>query len=124
MKVLAKSRNLSISAQKLRLCTAGLRGQSVTSALQLLAAQPKKGSVMVFDTVKTAQANAINNFKLNKAQLSIDEIRVDQAAKLKRWRPRSRGMAHPIEHPKAHLLVVLTDQTDQVKNNDSKKVKK
>ncbi|MCX6805479.1 MAG: 50S ribosomal protein L22 [Candidatus Saccharibacteria bacterium] len=110
MKVQAKARNLSISAQKLRLSANGLRGSSVQDALQHLASRPQKGSAMVFDALRSAIANAEHNNSLKSAQLTIDEIRVDQGAKLKRWRPRSKGMTAPIVHPKAHLTIVLTDQ--------------
>nr|MBA3678938.1 50S ribosomal protein L22 [Candidatus Saccharibacteria bacterium] len=90
MRVQAKARNLSISAQKLRLCTGGMRGLNANVALQQLSAQPKKGSAMVFDTVHSAMANAQHNHNLLPAQLVIEEIYVDGGAKLKRWRPRSR----------------------------------
>ncbi len=124
MRVQAKSRNLTISAQKLRLCTAGLRGMSVDLAMQQLAVTPKKGSIMVFDALKSASANAVNNNKLNKSELVIEEIKVDQAGKLKRWRPRSRGMASPIEHPKAHLTVVVGNEAINKPAKSDKKPKK
>jgi len=110
MKVQAKARNLSISAQKLRLTAHGLKGSSVQNALQHLAAQPQKGSAMVFDALHSAIANAEHNHSLKSAQLVIDEVRVDQGAKLKRWRPRSKGMTAPMIHPRAHLTIVLSDQ--------------
>ncbi len=110
MKVQAVGRNLQISAQKLRVSVSGLSGQSVTVAMQQLSVRPQKGAIMAFDVVKSAVANAENNNNAQPSQLVIDEIRVDQATKLKRWRPRSRGMTAPIEHQRAHLMVVLSDQ--------------
>jgi large subunit ribosomal protein L22 len=124
MKVLASARNLPISAQKLRLNTTGLRGLSVQSALEQLAALPQKGAGMVFDTVKSASANAQHNFNLKPAILVIDEIRVDQGPQLKRWRPRSKGMTSAIMHPKAHITVILTEKpikTEPAKSKPSKK---
>ncbi|MEI8073007.1 MAG: 50S ribosomal protein L22 [Candidatus Saccharibacteria bacterium] len=120
MKVLAKSRNLSISAQKLRLSINGLRGVDVRSAMQSLAAQPKKGSGMVFDTIHSAVANAEHNYNLKSNQLIIDEIKVDQGGKLKRWRPRSKGMTSPIIHPQAHLTVVLSEKNETKSSKESK----
>lgn len=114
MKVQAVGRNLQISAQKLRLSIDGLSGQSVTVAMQQLSVRPQKGAIMAFDVVKSALANAENNNNAQSSQLIIDEIRVDQATKLKRWRPRSRGMTAPIEHQRAHLMVVLSDQPKPV----------
>lgn len=140
MKVQAQARNLHISAQKLRLSINGLRGQTSLNAMQYLSAQPQKGAVMAFDVVKSAVANAEHNHNALRTKLVIDEVRVDQATKLKRWRPRSRGMTAPIEHQRAHLTVVLSDlpsadikksvknieKTDKTSNNkadESAKVK-
>jgi len=120
MKTQARIRNLDISAQKLRLQTAGFTGGSVTSALTQLSVRPHKGAAMVFDAIKSAVANAEHNNNLQKSNLMIAEIRVDQGAKLKRWRPRSRGMAAPIIHPKAHLTVVLSEQPKSVKATTDK----
>ncbi len=125
MRVHAIGRNLKISAQKLRVSIDGMSGQSVNVALQQLAAKPQKGATMAFDVLKSASANATNNNSANITQLVIDEIRVDQATKLKRWRPRSRGMTAPIEHQRAHLTIVVSDQpnskTKLDKNNTNNK---
>lgn len=126
MKVMARSRNLAISAQKLRLQTVGIRGQQVEIALQQLAVRTQKGAGMVFDTITSATANAQNNNNLKKTSLFVDEIRVDEAAKLKRWRPRSRGMTAPIAHQRSHLKVVLSDQVPEsksIKQEDAKSKK-
>ena len=123
MKVIARSRNLAISAQKLRLQIDGIGGQKVEAALQQLAVRSQKGAGMVFDTISSATANAENNNNLKKATLFIDEIRVDEGAKLKRWRPRSRGMTAPITHQRAHLKVVLSDQTPKAKQTTAKDTK-
>lgn len=123
MKVQARSRNLAISAQKLRLQVSGISGERVENVLQQLAMRSQKGAGMVFDTISSAAANAENNNNLKRATLTIEEIRVDEASKLKRWRPRSRGMTAPISHQRAHLKVVLTDQTMEPKNKNTNEVK-
>lgn len=121
MKVSASARNLDISAQKLRLNITGLRGLSVQASLEQLASQPQKGAGMVFETIKSARANATHNFNLNPSTLIIDEIRVDQGPQLKRWRPRSKGMTAAIAHPKAHVMVILTERVaDKPATSDKK----
>ncbi len=109
MKVTAKARGLKISARKLRNSADLIRNARVIEAEQLLAATPKKGAVMVADALKSAVANAENNHNLRKSGLRIAEIRVDEGSARKTWRPRSRGMAHPILHRSAHLTVVVSD---------------
>jgi len=109
MRVQAKARNLAISAQKLRLIAALVRGKKASSALEQLQFMSQKGAAMVYDAIASAIANGTHNFALNSDNLVVAEIRVDQGGKTKRFRPRSRGMANAIEHPKAHLTVVLDE---------------
>ncbi|MFO0862474.1 MAG: 50S ribosomal protein L22 [Candidatus Saccharibacteria bacterium] len=113
MNVSAKARNLSISAQKLRLSADLVRGQKATTALEQLRYMPQKSATMVYDAIASAMANGTHNYQLNTDTLIISEIRVDAGSKLKRFRPRSRGMANAIEHPSAHLTVVLAEAEKQ-----------
>lgn len=110
MIVTATAKNLKISAQKLRLSADMVRGDKVVAALEVLAVQPQKSAAMVYDVLHSAAANAQNNYNLTRSNLVIDEIRVDQGGKLKRFRPRARGSAGAIEHPMAHVTVVISDQ--------------
>lgn len=109
MQVQAKARNLSISAQKLRLSADMVRGSKATTALEQLRFMPQKGASMVYDAIVSAMANGVHNYQLNTDTMVISEIRVDTGSKLKRFRPRSRGMANAIEHPSAHLTIVLSE---------------
>ncbi len=113
MKVQAKTRQLPISARKLRLVADMVRGKDVVAAQQILAATNKKAAVMVSSTLKSASANAENNYNLNPKALHIDEIRVDEGSTLKRMRPRAKGASSAILHRSSHLLVVVSDAKEQ-----------
>lgn len=115
MRVQAQARNLSISAQKLRLIAGLVRGKQASAALSELQYMPQKGAVMVYDALASAMANGSHNYNLNTDSLVVAEIRVDQGSKVKRSRPRSRGMANPVIHPSAHLTVVLDEAKKEVK---------
>ncbi len=110
MRVHAQARELNISAQKLRQVADDVRGTSANQALERLAVMPHKGARMIYDALHSAMANAENNHNLNRNNLDITEIRVDQGSKLKRFRPRARGRATQVIHPSSHLTVVLQDQ--------------
>lgn len=110
MKTQANIKYLKISARKLRLSADAVRGTRVAVAEQRLAVMPQKGARMVADALKSAVANAENNHNARKSTLSIAEIKVNEGPKLKRWRPRSRGMAAPIQHRMAHLTIVVSDE--------------
>jgi large subunit ribosomal protein L22 len=109
MKVQAKTRQLPISARKLRLVADMVRGKDVVAAQQLLRVTHKKAADMVYSTLKSASANAENNYNLNPKTMRIDEIRVDEGSTLKRMRPRAKGASSAILHRSSHLVITLTD---------------
>ena len=115
MKVAANIKYLKISAQKLRLGADLVRGQRALDAQELLTNMPQKSARMIAAGLKSAIANAENNYSLNSSTLQIDEIRVDQGPKLKRGRPRARGAYGKIEHPMAHLRIVLDSGKEEPK---------
>ena len=123
MKVAANIKYLKISAQKLRIGADLVRGQRAIDAQELLLNMPQKSARIIAAGLKSAIANAENNYSLNSATLQIDEIRVDQGPKLKRGRPRARGAYGKIEHPMAHLRIVLDSGKDEPKAEAKKEVK-
>lgn len=124
MKTYASIKYLKISSRKLRLSADLVRGLQVTQAERILIATPKKGATMVAEALKSAVANAENNNNARKSSLRIAEIKVDEGPTLKRFRPRSRGMAAPILHRMSHLTVVVTDEALPDKKRVTKKVVK
>lgn len=125
MKVTATARNLKTSAQKLRLSADMVRGVRAVDALKQMAVMPQKGAIMVYDVINSAVANASHNYNLGKANLVVSEIYVGEGSRLRRFRPRARGRAGRIEHPMAHLTVILEDKAiDKAKvKSDKTKVK-
>lgn len=107
MKVAANIKYLKISAQKLRLSAGLVRGKRALEAQELLNNMPQKSARMIEQAIKSAVANAENNFNLTGSGLVISEIKVDQGPRLKRGMPRAKGAYGRIIHPMAHLKVVL-----------------
>lgn len=118
MKVAANIKYLKISAQKLRLSADMVRGSRAVEAQEILLAMPQKSARLINDGLKSAMANAENNYQLNAATLVIDEIKVGQGPALKRIRPRARGSAARVQHPMAHLHIVLEGEAP--KKSDTK----
>ena len=123
MKVAANIKYLKISAQKLRLGADMVRGQRALDAQELLLSMPQKSARMVAAGLKSAIANAENNYGLTSSTLQIAEIRVDQGPKLKRGRPRARGAYGKIEHPMAHLRIILDSGKEEPKAEAKKPAK-
>lgn len=106
----AKLGNLRIAPRKVRLLADAVRGKSVPAALTLLNALVKKGSLPVAKLLRSAAANAKQQFHADERNLRIAKMSVDEGPKLKRWMPRSRGQSYQIQKKTSHITVVLEEQ--------------
>lgn len=109
MEVKAVTRMVRISPLKVRLVMDVVRGKPVDQALATLAYMPQKAAREVARTIKSARANAENNFDLDPDALFIKRIYADQGPVLKRFMPRARGMANRIRKPTTHITVIVDD---------------
>jgi len=89
-----------------------VRGKRVAEALNTLNFLPQKVTRTVKLTILSAVHNLIDQNKderIDEEQLVVSEIRVDEGPAFKRFRPVSRGRAHPILKRTCHLTVVVSD---------------
>lgn len=121
MKVAANIKYLRISPQKLRLGADLVRGKRAVDGQEVLLNMPQKSARMVGAGLKSAIANAENNYSLSSANLVISEIRVEPGPKLKRGRPRARGAYGRIEKPMAHLHIILDSGDSKPANKEAAK---
>jgi large subunit ribosomal protein L22 len=84
MKVQAKTSYLSISPQKIRLVCDQVRGMAAKQAVTVLQFMPQKGAEFVQKTLKSAIANAENNYDLNPDNLVVETIYAGDGPRLKR----------------------------------------
>ncbi len=110
MEVRATAKWLHHSPRKVRLVVDAVRGRPVNEALALLRTMPQAAAKPVFKVVKSAAANAENNFNMAPDELYIKRIWADDGPRLKRWNPVSRGRAHPILKRLSHVTVVVDDE--------------
>ena len=110
MEVSATGKYIRISPRKVRLVTDTVRGKPVNEALAALRFLPQRGAKLVAKVVRSAVANAENNYNLAAEDLYIARIYVDEGPTLKRYRPRARGRAGPILKRSSHLTVVVDEK--------------
>lgn len=115
MQVKAVSKYNRISARKTRLVADMVRGQKASAAFSILKFTPKKAARLVEKTLKSAVANAENNFGMDKKDLVVSTILIDEGPTLKRHRPRARGMASAIRKRTAHVTIVVEGNEKPVK---------
>jgi len=110
MEVRAVAKDTGVSARKVRPLVDMVRGKSVDEALTMLKFAPTPTARVVAKVVKSAAANAENNFQMDAADLKIVGIFTDEARTLKRFRARARGRANPILKRSSHITVIVAEQ--------------
>jgi large subunit ribosomal protein L22 len=123
MQVKTKSKYLRISPKKMRLVTKLIQGMEAEKALSYLDFVPQKAGGYIKKTLKSAISNAEHNFDLEKDNLLIKEIFVNEGATLKRWRPRAFGRAGQIRKRSSHLEIILEEKEPRKKAKTSPKKK-
>ena len=110
MEARAYLRNARISPRKVQIVLDLIRNKPVDIALATLDLTPKAASPIVAKLVKSAMANAENNFSMNKDDLYVAECIVTPGPIMKRIRPRSHGRAFRILKRTSHITVVLKEK--------------
>jgi large subunit ribosomal protein L22 len=109
MEVKAISKDVGISPRKMRLLVNMVKGKKVDEALNILRFAPTPNAIVVAKAIKSAAANAENNFQMAPADLKIVKITADEARTLKRFRARARGRANQILKRSSHITVVVSE---------------
>lgn len=112
MEARAIARHVRISPRKARQVVDLIRGKSLGEALAVLDFTPKRASKIVSKVVRSAAANAENNYDLNRDDLFVAEAYVDQGPTMKRIMPRARGTADRIRKRTSHITVVLAERNE------------
>jgi len=124
MSVEAKLKYSRNSPRKVRLVADLVRGLPVEEAEKMLQFTIKRAKKPVLKLLKSAIANAENNFNLKKKNLYVAEIRVDGGPIIKRFRPRARGVAYPIQKKTSHISIKLAEVQGEKTEQDLGKKKK
>lgn len=99
-----------ISPRKVRPLAELVRGKFADEALDTLRFQPQRGARMLEKVIRSAMANAEDLGEPRPDDLIVQEVRVDEGPRIKRLRPRARGMAHVYERKMAHISVHLESE--------------
>lgn len=103
----AVARFVRVTAQKSRRVGDLIRGESVDNALAILQFAPQAVAQNFYKLVDSAAANAETTEGLDRSQLVITTVHVDEGPTMKRWRPRAKGAANRILKRSSHLTVVV-----------------
>ncbi|MBE3583625.1 MAG: 50S ribosomal protein L22 [Limnochordaceae bacterium] len=110
MEARAVARYVRVTPRKARQLIDEIRGRDVQDALHLLRFLRKSASQPVEKVLRSAIANAENNFQMNRGRLYVAQAYVDQGPSLKRIEPRARGMANRIRKRMSHITVIVRER--------------
>ena len=110
MEAKAVAKYIRIAPRKVRVVMNLIRGKNVADAVAILKFTPKAGADVIEKVLKSAVANAENNFDMNVDKLYVASAYVDQGPTLKRIHPRSRGQAFSIFKRTSHVTVVVAEK--------------
>ena len=99
--------NVRVTPRKARLVIDQVRGKDVKVALGLLKNINRAASEPVTKVIKSAAANAINNFGFDEDRLYIAEIYAGDGIKMRRYLPRAKGSASGLVKRNCHITVVV-----------------
>ena len=106
------NKNVRSSPRKISLVLDQIRGRKVEVALRDLEFLRKKISKDISKTVKSAVANAENNYQFDIDSLYVKEAYVGKSLVMKRFRPRAKGRASPINKPFSRITIVLSEKKE------------
>ena len=115
MEVTASAKNIRISPKKVSLLVDQIRKMGPAQALSILEFTPKASSAPLIKVIKSALANAKNNFGIDENSLTFKTILVEKGQVFKRFRAVSRGRAHAILKRTSHIKVTL-EQSEKKEN--------
>ncbi|MDO5601438.1 MAG: 50S ribosomal protein L22 [Oscillospiraceae bacterium] len=110
MEARAHLRYARIAPRKVQIVLDLIRNQPLDKALALMQYTPKAACEPLIKLVKSAAANAENNFNMDKNNLYVAECFVTPGPTLKRVRPRAQGRAYRILKRTSHITVVLKEK--------------
>ena len=87
-----------------------IKGKSVKEASAILQYTPREAAVVINKVLKSAVANAENNFALDTDKLYVSEAYVGQGPTLKRFRARAKGSGTQILKRTCHITCVVEER--------------
>ena len=110
MEVTARGKNMHISPRKVRLLLNTLRGRRVDEAVAILRSVNIPVARKVEKIVKSAAANAENNYQMSVNELRIKSAVADEGTRLRRFRAGPRGRSKPWQRRYSHITIIVEDK--------------
>ena len=110
MEAKAHLRYARISPRKVSIVLDLIRNKPVEYAMAVLKNTQKSACEYLEKLLKSAMANAVNNYQMDASRLYVSKCFVCPGPILKRIRPMSKGRAYRIEKRSSHVTIVLEEK--------------
>ena len=100
-------KNYRQSPRKMRSVANLLRGKNISEARLILKTTTKRSVSPLQKLLESAISNAKHAHKIEAGELLIKSIHVNAGPAMKRFRPVSRGSAHPLKKRTSSVSIVL-----------------
>lgn len=110
MEARAYLRHARISPRKVQIVLDLIRKQDCDKAMAILRYTPKAACEPLAKLLKSAMANAENNFSMDKNNLYVSECYVTPGPTMKRIRPRAQGRAFKVLKRTSHITLVVKEK--------------
>ena len=108
----ASAKYVRISPRKVQIVLDLIRNQPADKAMAILKFTPKAACEPVSKVLKSAMANAENNYNMDITKLYVAYAHVAPGPILKRIQPRAQGRAYRINKRTSHITLVLKEMED------------
>lgn len=108
----ATAKTVRIAPRKVRLVTDLIRGKSIGEAISILKFTPNGAATAVEKVLMSAIANAEHNYDLDLESLYVSEAFANEGPTMKRFRPRAKGSASPINKRTSHITIVVSEKEE------------
>lgn len=103
-------RYVRISPRKVQIVCDLIRGKDVDTAMAILMQTPKSASEPMQKLLKSACANAENNFAMDHSKLYVSKVFATSGPILKRMRPASKGRGYRINKRTSHVTLAVAEK--------------
>ena len=110
MEAKASLRHARIAPRKVQIVLDLIRNKPVEQAMAILKHTPKAACEPLEKLLKSAVANAENNFNLDRSNLFVSECYVTPGPTMKRIRPRAQGRAFQVLKRTSHVFITVAER--------------
>ena len=118
--VKAVNKNVRSSTRKLSPILRSIVGKKADEAIRDLSFSEKRISKDIKKTLSSAVANAENNYQYDIDKLIVKEAFCGKQIIMKRFRARAKGRASPIIKPYSNVTIILSEKTQELKQDGPK----